>query len=551
MMKIFKRNIQEKYLFSAILTLVFFVLILPINEAIAFSSTPLDHKARVISYLLKLLFAPVLFFICCFAFNFIQEIKRRNVFYMGWFKLTLLYFLIMLVFFFILYPGHWVGDEFHILDVVKSYGTYSWQNFFTNIYYTFCLYIIPSAIGIVIIQMMFVCTIVGYVISRFRQLFINKKISNLLILVFLLFPVIINNFYPLRLTVYSYVELLFLTKFLFLYLKPLETGNKVFELIGYSILITLLAFWRTEGIYYLVLLPFIVVKLGLIRVQCQKRIKSYASILLCVIIVCVGFSINKLTTSPMYQITASLNPLSTMIQHPLKGNKIQENLNNINAVVDLGVLRKYPSYTEIPAFWNGAVRGDYALHLSEYNKSFLYVVAHNPKLFLENRIDTFLASNSFGNILPLDTGLFSYDPTIVSRFEATNYLSSPINLPLKLQVTRLLVMSDENKQPTFMSHFVWNIIPIFLLLVIVGLWKIIRRQYIWFFVIALILLRPILLFFAAPASYFMYYLPTYLSGSFIITLTLLLYVDKKHLLTKFKGISSKIHNRVHSQLNRQ
>jgi len=35
------------------------------------------------------------------------------------------------------------------------------------------------------------------------------------------------------------------------------------------------------------------------------------------------------------------------------------------------------------------------------------------------------------------------------------------------------------------------------------------------------------LFFSAPANYFMYYLPVYMSGLFLVGVALLLWIDKK------------------------
>jgi len=97
-----------------------------------------------------------------------------------------------------------------------------------------------------------------------------------------------------------------------------------------------------------------------------------------------------------------------------------------------------------------------------------------------------------------------------------------------------------------LGHILWNVIPIIILLLALGVWKLIKRQYFWLLPIGLVLLRVPLLFATEPANYFMYYLPVYIVGGFILMLQLVLYVDKRHpaLATRFTGRSALPHRKI-------
>ena len=134
-----------------------------------------------------------------------------------------------------------------------------------------------------------------------------------------------------------------------------------------SVLVAIVCFWRTEGIIYLSLLPVFAYKLGLLKKNSLKEWQTRLTYAAALIFIFIVFLIVSITTSDKYQITATLNPLSTMIQSDLHGKNVNEDLDAINKVVDLSIVKKYPSATEIPSFWHGAVRNDYYNHLNGYS----------------------------------------------------------------------------------------------------------------------------------------------------------------------------------------
>lgn len=511
-------TLKTRAVLAAIITALYILFILPITERVSFNEPEPNNTGFMV--LLKVGFMAFFFLVTYGLLSLAKQIKNKDKFTLSWMKFTGLYGLVALAFFLLMYPGHWVWDEFNILYAVQHYIPDAWQNIYTNIYYTFCLYIIPTGVSIVFFQGIIASLVVGYVLARVQQHTKSKLWIVLLFLVFVMPPVIINNLYPLRLTVYSYIEVLFLVRLLFLLLKRGEIKNSSLYLLQMTGLVILLAFWRSEGIYYLLTLPIISTKLGLFS---RKNRLSSATLMLfatSIVMVVFGYTINRVTSNDRYALTAMINPLSVMIQSPLRGDNVNQRLSDIDKVIDIDMLKKYPSYTEIPAFWAGAVRDNYQEGLALFKKQYLVLVVDNFDLFIDARIKTFMATNGFDTTTPTPLGMLSFesysDPhsaEIVNRFYKTNLLSRPINKTLKREVTRSILMLDNSDRVSLMGRVFWSVIPVSIIVFMLLSLSVMRRHWEWVLIFALIVARLGILFITAPAHYFMYYLPVYISGA--------------------------------------
>lgn len=505
-------------MFALVFTTLFCVLVLPLNEHIAFSSpSPANH---LLPYALKALFAVILYNLCCFFFDFVGKLKSGDAFYRRWAIFTSIYLAIMLLIFIVIYPGNWVWDEYHILEPAKHYGTFSWENYFTNIWYTMCLYLIPTAVAIVAAQVTFVSFVVGYVMAGAHKLLRKKALVWIIFLFFLLPPVILNNFYPLRTTMCAFIELLLISRLLFTYLGVQKVRNKFREFVGLTVLITLISLWRTEAVYYLLLLPVVAFRLKLVSKKSLQQARTYIYAGLAAIILATGAFITSTTHDVRYEVTALVNPLSNMVNHPLKGTRINDRLNQINQVLSIQVLQQYPSYYDIPAYWNGAVQPGFETHMAAFKKQFVYLVLHNPVLFLEARMVTFLSTNGFGvssglPVPPPDMPTMAHD---IEQFQHDNLASTPINEGLRSNVIRGLTLTAPRQPFGLWGHIIWDSIPAMVALFALGVIKLLRREYFWAILAGFVLLRAPLLFLTAPANYFMYYLPIYIVGYFMVLL---------------------------------
>lgn len=535
---------KTRFLTALLLTIVFYVIVLPLNEHIAFVQPYVSHRAATLALGLKLLGFPVFLSFFYFIVNFVTQLCTGNKFYRSWLKNTAFYAAIMLILLVVLYPGHWVGDEFDILEAVRQYSLYSWQNYLTNIFYTFSLYLIPTGVGIVIVQLGIVSLITGYVVTLSKKLFTKRYTHYFLFIPFLFFPVILNNFYPLRLTLFSYLLLLLFAILFFLNKRLVVSAHPRVLFLQISIILAVVCFWRSEGIIYIILLPLFAHKLGLLNIKSVKRKSTYILLALAISFMAAVFVVVASTTRADYQITATLNPLSTMVQSKLHGKNLDKDLGAINRVVDLSVVKKYPSFAEIPSFWKGAVRDDYTDHLKEYNMHIYNLFIENSDLFFANRIQVFLLANSFGGFPSLGTSqFFNPDSSVIQKvqnFYTTNRLSHPISLKLKLVATKILLVVDGQFRPNIFTRLIWSIIPTSLALIIILVGSLIRRHWLSAFLCGLLLLHVILIFLTAPASYFMYYFPIYLIGNFLIVIFLLKYLERSGTLLQVKNSAIKI-----------
>lgn len=524
-------SVRKTPVLSLLLTTIYCLTLLPFNERIAFVN-PVHGNPLLVSYGLKLLFFIALYSLLYFIIHFYKQIRSGNELYRRWLLYTSLYFAVIFVVLLLMYPGHWVADEFKVLDAVKHYSlSYNWQNYFTNIFYTFCLYLFPSPISILIAQILFASFVVGYVVLNIRNHLHRKFLAYFLYVPFLLFPVLVNDLYPLRGTLYSYIELLFISKLIFRSYGNARTVDPYHEFTKYSLLIMLLIFWRSEGIYYLIVLPILFYKLGLWKRETLSSIRNIAWLALCLCIFTIGFVITKTTSSKEYAITAFVNPLSTMVQQPLHGTNIPQRLNEINQVVNIQTLKQYPSYNEIPAFWNGAVQPNYQVHIKDFEHQYAYLVLHNPKAFMHNRIKTFLSTNSFDPVASTSWGMFDLpnysQNSTASNFLKNNHFVAPLNNHLRRDVSTVLLCFTQAGTFTFLGHILWNaIIPISLLCMI-DVIMLLKKRWLWVCITTLVLLQIPIIFLTAPANYFFYYLPAYIIGYFIAACTAILYLDRR------------------------
>lgn len=494
------------------------VFLMPINKAIYFN-LPFDAEYKVISFaILQVIFAFLLFCLIYYILKFSERLRSGDALYRRWLIVALVYLAINGVVLALIWPGFWVWSEYHILDGVKVGELPAWQGFFTSVYYVLCLFLIPTGVGIVLVQAVLASAIVGYIVAQTAEMLVHKRLAALILIPLLSAPVLLNNLYPLRLTTYSYLEMLVLFRLILIAKGRTKSSNRYIEFVALSAAVMLLAIWRSEGFYYLILIPILFIAFKLFRIPGQ-RVQSFVAATACILILAAGYSTSKAATDPKYEITATLNPLSVMLQEPLHGDNLQKNLEAIDRVVDLQIVREMPSAYEIPSFWSGALRPGFEPHLGGYNRAFLDIAINNPVAFLEARISTFLAANALADRFPQIYGAYAYlgepAPEIsksIAGFDEGNYLSDPLNAELRNRTVQSLLMVDSQGKPSALGKVTWTIIPVGLLLLLALGIAAFRRKWLPVGLILLVIARPVLVFLTAPALYFMYYLPVYMSG---------------------------------------
>lgn len=536
-----KYVLSHKLLFSVVISLLFCVLILPITEAIWFTHDTLTKESFLYSLLMKTLFGIFITIIVFFGLHFYQQIKQKNKLYQDWVKKSALYGAVLFIILLLIFPGYWLWDEFFILEQSHIYAVYGWQSIFTQAQYIFSLYLIPSSTGVTILQLITISIIVGYILAWVKKLYPQYPRLWIAAFVPFLLPVVLfGNFFTLRLHIYGYLLLLLVIKIIIIYKTDKPKSPAYAHFIGFAALVTLLAFWRTEGIIYLATLPFVAHRLGLFTEIFRKNtLKLAATITLSIILLLSGFLATKLTDSPRYKITAFVNPLSMMIHEDLRGSKINTAWEEVDSVINLDTLKKYPSFTEIPAMWRSndepILQDNFEDHLGEFYRGVSYIIAHNPDTFIKYRMKTFLTTNglaenpyatSTGWLTPFSTDgcqdLGEQQCSALTNFAQSNKFNHSFNPILRKSVLNtLLIKTDEHsKTQQLLRAVLWDTLPVIIGLLFIALHSLFTKKWLWLSITSLLLLQTALIFGTAPASYFMYYFPVYLAG----IMTILMYV---------------------------
>lgn len=520
---------------SALVALTYCLVGLPFVESRYFDPA-VTTAQRTLQGTYKVLFFIVLWAVIWSLWTFVVRLRAGSRLHLHWLRAALVYLAVNLVLLWLLYPGYWVWDELFVLDATKHYQIDAWQHIFTQAYYVMCLYVFPTAVSIVGVQILVISAIFGFVYAEFRTVFPRWWQAALVVVPLFFIPVLLNNLYPLRLTLYSYLEVLLVTQVVLLFVHRRESAHPIWAFIGYSLLTGILTTWRTEGAVLLVLLPLIAWRLGLFRLRRTGLAFRALGLVLGVALVSVAFGATRATTLPSYQLTIYVNPLSVMLNEPLGGENLNRNLEAINRVFDVQVLKAENDYTDIPAFFapdSGLIRPGYEPHVAGMKAAFLDLVKENPEAFLQARSRTFMAANSLdtgpdGSFVPqVGRGWAWFNPTnrgVFDLFDRQNKLSESIDPPVKENVTRTLLLLDDHWRPTPAGAWVWNSVPIVLAMFVVFFLSLTRRRWIVALLVALELGRTAILFLTEPAGFFMYYLPVYMVGALLVFWTIAWFV---------------------------
>ena len=451
------------------------------------------------------------FFLSLFAITyktyfFIKKVRLRDLTSIRHLKYFVIVFLIIFLFLILMWPGAWSWDEFFMIDDASKLAFSTWQNYLTIVFYSHCLMILYKAQTIVIIQVLFISYVVSYIMFNVEPFVKKRKYVYLFLFPLLLPAIIINNLYPLRLTMYSYIELLLLFK-LFLILKDkLEiTTGEIIQIVLFTLGV---AIWRSEAIYYYCLFIY----LFIVFFKSKKhRIIFLISIFSFLFLYSPRLYLENQNAEIQfkYKTTAVINPLSMMLNENLNENS-QADIAKIDKVLNLKAIKEKPSYVEIPSYWNGtALRTDFMKNSKSLYNGYFGLVCKNPILFVKVRFKTFLSSNGFDNYRNININTFlSENPS--DNVWYVSLRKSVLNYNLRNHIIKLLTNNSLVWKVIF-----WDCIPFVFFDIFVLLKMLFCKKWKESILLLFVLVRVPLVFATASANYFMYYFPTYLVSVFL------------------------------------
>lgn len=441
--------------------------------------------------------------------NKIKTTKER-IFYAG------IYFAFMMILLLLVYPGAWRMDEFGILRDAKTLMPTFWQGYLTSYFYIFSLMLLPIPAGVVIMQNVIISLCVGFVCERAQRI-LKLKHKIWLLLPFLAFPVLDSNMYPMRMSVYVYLEILLAAVFLSAIMEKRKLTRKETWLV--ILLTAVVAVWRTEGIYYMLWIP-VVYLITFWRQESQKKKLKFAvvTVFATIIVMIPQYLGNKMVSGDQYEITSMVLPLAPLLAEAQ--DEQQAELSAIDKVIDVNLMiQGYESgKSGISVFWSepALIRDNYTnAEYKEFKSAYYSLIRKYPDVFIKERMETFVNSNG---ILMNTTELYDTD-------EVANYVEfreqytggQGIFTGVRKQVLSLLELRsvEDYNEKLPLYYVVYSFLPQLLVLIVAAFCCLICRKWSSLLVFLGVLLKVPLIFMTAPSLLFMYYYGIYLIGDVV------------------------------------
>lgn len=441
-------------------------------------------------------------------------------------------FVILMSLLFSVWPGTWSWDDITILKNASFLNLTPWQHFLSGLFQILCLQTIPIPSGVAIVQIIIASLIVGYCITNISILYGKSKkqvivIQIILGLITLLPPLILYILSGFRMGIYSYLELLLITKMIILYKDKKEITFK--ESFKISLLTIIISVWRTEALYYplFILVLFFILGKQVVR----KKSAIIAFIMIMVANIYIGKVNNLMIGNNNYSLTATMETVTSIIKISDESDK--KELEAINNIIDVNYILENPEKTGELYYWtNGLVRNYTEEQYSNYLKAYLKLAIKYPDVTFKSLWNIFMrAGSGFGedgkqttkNMVAHTGGetldLFNLTKITGTRWNAISVADSrvkrAINENLRENVILFLNGTDSNGNLTIVHNIFWNLFIPFSLILICLIYKIIKKDWFMVFSILTVVVRIPIVFVTAPAEYFMYYLSAYLCAYII------------------------------------
>ena len=472
-----------------------------------FVSFPVYIVVKLVVFVLLVFFwqmAPVIY----------HRIKNKNIETICFFKHFGVYFLIMLVFLLLTWPGVWRWDELFIAENAGRLSLNYWHHWLTSLFYIISFSIIPFPAGVVFLQILIISLSVGWVSYRTFKVF-NPKFQWILLIPMLFPSVIDNSLYPMRICLFAFMEFLLLSSIILQYEAQKEITKS--DIIFWGVLTAVVTAWRTESFFFILILPIALI----ILFRKRLHVKSVVCYILIAGTLTAGImGIQRTgqtnTSDEDYSLTAILSPLSAIIKTEFKSDDPKGDLEIIDQVISVESLLAEDG---IAVYWTEGTRAYTQEDSSNLMKTYLKLVVHNFPTFLGNQWKLFSqasalvkdASNCTGN----SAYLFSLtDEEIYDTFRGDFVLNQPINEVLRKHVISALECRSyaSYEKTTVLYPVFYNVIPPIIILIFMFICGFFTKRIIYSAMSFLILIQTGLNFATAPSAFFMYYLPTYICG---------------------------------------
>lgn len=501
---------------------------------------------RIINFHSFSLSAYIIVKICVFAILFAitqflaKVFRKKDKTAKSYFKHFLIYFIPMLIILILIWPGVWHGSDVkNLIKYAKNVKFTTRWIYLTSLFYSVGLSLFPTFSGAIVLQMLFMSIVVGYLSKRTFDYFKNSKWCYLIYVPFFLPVTVFYTFYCNRPIMCGITYLLLISICLFDYLNNKKLSKKKFFLL--AILAAIISNWRSESIYLLIVGPLFVFLLYHVKVNTKNIcfiILGFAACFLAVKAPQVYLQRNEGELSkatrnlPIY-----INALSYMTRKDLKGDNLKENLEKVDKVLNIENLKKYWSIDDTPCSWrteDNCVRKSYTLEeYKEFKEAANQIILDNLPIYLEAKTLTFKRATRIYKDYFTAINLYQDDNGMIKNDVTTKPI---ISNKVRVNVLRLIEGREYSKyNPSRIYRYTNNLMVPLVLLMILLVLSIVKKKLLLFLSSGMFLGHTFLIFFTAPASYFMYYYSVFLAGLFLGLFVILIGIARR----KNKNIKKK------------
>lgn len=462
----------------------------------------------------KIVFLIVLIALWQAAFWAVSHVERRYL------KVAGGYMLFMMVLLLLTWPGIWRMDEFGLLSSSVQLFPHFWQNYITSVFYILSLMLLPFPAGVIIVQ----CACISVIVARLVKLCTEEYKGRggcawlLLLVPFFMFPVLDSNLYPMRMSLYAFLEVLLIAELFFLAKRVAEgreaDGGEKPLLLYITLLAVVVTIWRTEAVYYVVAYPLLLLLIG----RGRRFLKQIIIYMIAFVILFTPQKIGeKLTSGQQYELTSVVLPLVPLVEAADENGDTEDRelLTVIDRVVnvELTLQKAAEGKSGINMFWGepGFQREYTAEQFAQFKSAFYRLALKHWQVFLKERWTTFCDSS---DLLENTTLLFSEEG--VPNYEAFREypLSGPVSDKVRTCVIKILELrsADNYDVKLAIADYVYSPIPSILILAFVAILLVLKRKWTMLALVLSLLVKVPLIFLTAPSRLFMYYYSVYLFG---------------------------------------
>ena len=433
-------------------------------------------------------------------------------------KIIVLYFFVNLIVIFMEWPGNFTWDDLFTVYNAQKYDLTPWQHFFTGIFHVINLQLLPFPTGVIIIQIYIASIIVAYCVSNIAYILIKNNenrniVIGILLLPMFMLPVLFYLYTTIRIGMYMYIELLLIVELIVMYNK--EGSIKINKILFVSFLCILVASWRTEGLYYIVAFPIILMFIN--KRKISKKIIFIVFIAISILTVSIGKLNNKLIGNNNYSIVITVLPLLDLVRNadPVKD---KEDLENLDKIIDLNIIYNDSTINGEMLYWTGLKRDYTPEQYKKYFKSYFSMVKKYPYTVFRRLMINFLESSgviikdgysrqnrnaSFGDLIYTGERGKAWS-------EIRSHFKQPINMQIRNETMKFFDSIDDTGRVTPTYIITWNLlIPLFLIFICL-IYKLYKKDWFMVLIILTVLARVPIVFVTSSISYLMYYLSVYL-----------------------------------------